>query len=636
MSLAHTRNTCCAIALAAGLAACGGGSDGGMPSGAAPAPPPTPTPTPTPAPTPAPGTVSLITGSLGGSGNLDGKQLAARFEQITAMTPDRQGNLLVIDDRAVRKVSASGEVSTIMPFSSQHRFISVAVTTDNSVLLLDASESSPTNERRLYALQPDGSLTLKSAPVPGAYTAMAAGAGGTLYLYNYRQVAVASAAGDIIATAGNPQAKATPCQNGSGSGANFSAIQDAAPDAGGNLLVLDCGTVRKVTPAGVVTTLAGAPGVFLPLQDGGGSTAHFSGKGSIAVAPNAGGALRMLELVTESINGANQFSYGIRQVTPAGVVSTQVRAAQPAEVVFAPAAPSSYRLLRYLSGGQAIVATNRELWQLDDSGKMTPFAGDEGDVTGDVIGTLAQTRFVWPKSISADQAGNLYVLDESGDKNTTAYQITPAGQVRQLFQRNDLDRPGQIISAPDGTLYITQVQNLGPTPKGNLGGVAIFKVAPGGTPQLFAGSSKLRDLGMTSDDGTGSAATFFQARLIGFDTGGNLYVEDTINMLTGAGPYRRITPNAEVTTISVLPAGVGLAPDGCSYNTDGLAVYRHCADGSNSVVAGVPFLSMPRAPLGNQPGSPGVLENVVSITPTGPGTFALISGGAILKLVVKP
>src|SRR5262245_5404929 len=100
-----------------------------------------------------------------------------------------------------------------------------------------------------------------------------------------------------------------PGQDGAGVAARFQQPKGVAADTAGNLYVADTGnhTIRKITPGGVVTTVAGTAGLA-GSSDGTGSAARFSSPSGVAV-DNAG-----------NVYVADQTT--IRKIKPAGAVTT--------------------------------------------------------------------------------------------------------------------------------------------------------------------------------------------------------------------------------------------------------------------------------------------------------------------------
>lgn len=113
--------------------------------------------------------------------------------------------------------------------------------------------------------------------------------------------------GAVTTVAGNPPQAGT--IDGSGSAARFRAPNGAAV-IGDNVFVADTGshTIRKVTSAGAVTTLAGNPGVS-GIQDGSGTGARFTNPQGIAAAGT-------------NLYVADPGNHAIRKVTSAGAVTT--------------------------------------------------------------------------------------------------------------------------------------------------------------------------------------------------------------------------------------------------------------------------------------------------------------------------
>ncbi len=141
---------------------------------------------------------------------------------------------------------------------------------------------------------------------------------GILYVADEQLSAIrkVTSAGTVTTLAGVSGAPGS--ADGIGSAAHFGAPRALAADGAGNVYVADTDNhvIRKVTPAGVVTTLAGRAGER-GKADGPAGTARFSEPRSIAV--DATGTI----YVADTGNGA------IRQITPDGLVTTIAGATKP-------------------------------------------------------------------------------------------------------------------------------------------------------------------------------------------------------------------------------------------------------------------------------------------------------------------
>jgi sugar lactone lactonase YvrE len=227
------------------------------------------------------GTVSTFAGASQSPGSADGAGAAARFREPTGLALDAAGNLYVADTRnhTIRKITPAGNVSTL------------------------AGEAGVAN-----VADGVGATAKFSSP-----TGLAVDASGNVYVADkgnrlIRKIApdryVTTLAGQVATTGG--------LVDGVGNAARFLAPADVAVDAQGNIWVADYEAVRKISPGGVVTTVAGSwkgtPSGGA--ADGVGSAAKFSQLTGIVVAP--GGEF----YVTDNGNDT------VRRVTAAGEVTT--------------------------------------------------------------------------------------------------------------------------------------------------------------------------------------------------------------------------------------------------------------------------------------------------------------------------
>ncbi|HZZ18221.1 MAG TPA: hypothetical protein VFE25_02570 [Opitutaceae bacterium] len=196
--------------------------------------------------------------------------------------------------------------------------------------------------------------------------------------------------------------------DGTGAAALFSAPWGVAVDASGNIYIADSGNnaVRKITPLGVVTTLAGSaagPGS----ADGTGSLAGFHGPHGIAV--DAAG----------NVYVADTGNSTIRKITPAGVVTTLAGAAG-----MTGSSDGKGTSARFSSpGGIAVDASgtlfvadtgNDTIRSVSPSGAVTTIAGTAG-VAGSSDGVGGQALFCAPQGIAVDQFENVVVADTGND-----------------------------------------------------------------------------------------------------------------------------------------------------------------------------------------------------------------------------
>lgn len=602
---------------------------------------------------PDPGTprLELIAGSLGSLAMLDGSGTAARFANVRDIAVDAAGNAFVADalrfarnevergrPTALRRVTADGTVKTLARLPYGHtdgsaalaqlgEARSVAAAPDGSLYVLAYD-----GDLRVRVLRPDGSVgtVLDAAHTDKASLRLITDPAGTLYLLAQRAV-WRVVGNDLQLVAGNPTFSDQ--ADGIGSAAHFYDVTDAAWGGNGTLYLLDRRTVRALVPAtGAVSTLAGQANRWdnEPPLDGPRTEARFGNPTSIAVSAQ--------QIYVLDQTGTGPTMRLIRRVDLDGTVTTTRRLADPVYSTDAPVpgSTSAHTLLRGAAGGTLLLASQGEILRGTPAGSFAPLAGFEGDSMAQVNGSGPQARFLRPQALAAGKDGSVYVLETPGQLASWqslellglhVRKIAPDGTVSSVIDLDtQFDVANGIAAASNGDIYVANAVPM--TIRGYLRGGAIHRIAPDGTLSVVAGVP-----GAGTDDqrdGTGAAARFTRPRIEGIDADDNVYVTDT-QLGTTVRTFRKVTPAGVVTTIPALPAGLRAAPDGNTYSadTERQIVLRTTPGGAQSIVAGEDGVFGPR--LGTLPG---LLYQPRDVVPTGPGSFAVISGGAVLRLVV--
>ncbi len=272
---------------------------------------------------------TIIAGS-DSAGFANGTGAAARFNHPFGLTLDKSGNIYVADqgNELIRMITPSAIVSTYAgtvgavgfangsSATSFNKPFGVAADTAGNVYIADAGN----NVIRL--ISPSGTVsTFAGTGIAGAADGkdtatfssplgVAVDVAGNVYVADYENdlIRKISAAGVVSTIAGKRGIKGA--ADGLDTAARFNLPESLAVDAIGNIYVADNGNnlIRKITPGGVVSTIAGSGKTGF--ADGSGTSASFNSPFGIAV--DAAGNIYVADA------GNNR----IRKITPAGVVST--------------------------------------------------------------------------------------------------------------------------------------------------------------------------------------------------------------------------------------------------------------------------------------------------------------------------
>jgi len=224
--------------------------------------------------------------------------------------------------------------------------------------------------------------------------------------------------GVVTTLAGSTQGYA----DGTGAAARFDFPSGVAVLPNGNIVVADQQNhrIRLITPAGVVTTLAGGGISGGGFADGTGASASFYYPSGVAVLPNG------------NIVVADQANHRIRLVTyPGGVVTTLAGSGSPAFANGTGTAASFNGLtgVAVLPNGNIVVtdSSNNRIRLVTQAGVVTTLAGSGTATFADGTGTAAS--FAYPSGVAVLLDGNIVVADYS---NNRIRLVTQAGVVTTL------------------------------------------------------------------------------------------------------------------------------------------------------------------------------------------------------------
>ena len=346
------------------------------------------------------------------------------------------------------------------------------------------------------------SLALDISRLVGANSQVAVDAAGNLYIAETisHRVRKVTPGGIITTLAGNRKA-AFAGDGGPATSASLNWPAGVAVDAAGNVYIGDTNNhrVRKVSPDGTITTIAGdgyTLGIDGRLRGDGGPATRASLNYPMGVAVDAAGTLYI----------ADNWNHRIRRVSPQGTITTV-------------AGSGAAFLTGFFGGG---------------------FSGDGGP------GTKAELNL--PIGVAVDTGGRLYIADS---ENHRIRMVTPEGTITTVAGNGFIDSAGfppfigdggPATNAPlyfpvgvaldaAGSFYIADSEH-----------VRVRKVGPDGIITTVAGNGANR---FSGDGGLSASATLNSPQAVAVDATGNLYIADG-----GNRRIRRVGPDGIITTVA--------------------------------------------------------------------------------------
>ncbi len=552
----------------------------------------------------------------GGYSGDGGPATSAGFNWPRGLAVDSAGILYIADSLncRIRRVARDGVITTIAgngscqtssgdggPSARATLNYPTAVAVDRSGAVFVAEYD------RIRKLLPDNTIATIATGLsnPGG---VAVDSDGNLYFANESQVFKVATNGKQTTIAGKPNAFVDSGDGGPALNASFGIIIGLAIDSVGDVLVAD-GTIRSITPDGVVHTVASTP-----CCDAANRYMAWAGNaGALAVDPSGNAYLAIL------------LGDVLRRITPQGDVSTVAGTDHPTYVGDGGPAIggqlSTPQAVAVDAAGNLYIADygNSRVRKVSSAGVITTVAGTGVSGFSGDGGPAIAARLAGPVGLAIDSAGNLFISEYL---NNRVRKVTPEGTINTIAGSDlccDYGDGGPAIRAVVPMPHGIAVDSAGNLYVAEWPDSRIRKVTTEGLISTLAGNGTS---GFAGDGGPAIEAQLSLPWGLAADPNGSIYVADNQNLR-----IRKIAPDGTITTV----AGGSASPSFNLRNVTGIAVdsagnlftsggLRLSSSGGLSSITA-------RAAGGQQ-----VLIDGIGIAVDSTSNLFLVSGDQVLKL----
>ena len=387
--------------------------------------------------------------------------------------------------------------------------------------------------------------------------------------------------------------------------------QGLAVDGSGNLYVASGCRVRKVTPQGIISGVAGNSNLpcFAVVDGVSALNSPLNVPSGLAIDQNG------VMYIAQSQDGR------IRRVSIDGIITTIAGAS--GRGVSGDGGPAIAAMLNAPTGlaldslGDLYISDNNRIREITTDGIIHTVTGTgTPNFTGDQ-GPASLASISPPTGVATDASGNVYIADSA---NSRVRRIDSSGTITTYAGSGNLGFAGDGGQARDAVLHTPW--GIVADPAGNVlfsdaGNHRVRKIAPNGVITTIAGGSAP---GFAGDGGPATQSLLNGPLGLVLDPAGNLYIADSQNLRV-----RKIDANGMITTV----AGSGSIHSGSDFDT---------GDGGRAIDA--PLLSVTDIAVDTQ-GNLYILENALlvqwairRVSPEGTITTFASGSGNLVSITV--